>query len=124
EIICDVQFLYVTKIDHVIWKFNVYSILLDRKFENHVTTHTECRLGEWYYNHGVIKYHEIPGFRSVEQPHKTVHKAGVAAIKLYQNSDLEGLGRELELMETASNEVIHHIDTICNCLMEKTSQSI
>ncbi|EEQ4686270.1 hypothetical protein GPF42_005065 [Escherichia coli] len=124
EIICDVQFLYVTKIDHVIWKFNVYSILLDRKFENHVTTHTECRLGEWYYNHGAMKYHEIPGFRSVEQPHKTVHNAGSAAIKTYQNNDLEGLERELELMETASNEVIHYIDTICNCLMEKTSQLI
>lgn len=48
EHISDKIFASLAKIDHVIYKHNVYALIFgeENNFKN--TSHTECRLGKWY----------------------------------------------------------------------------
>jgi len=42
-------FLAVVKLDHVIWKSDVYDRLMNGHAGESLVDHTQCRLGRWYY---------------------------------------------------------------------------
>lgn len=57
-------FIQTTKLDHVVWKADVYSVIFktSSKSVDDFTRHTDCRLGEWYYQGDGQKYKSAFGF--------------------------------------------------------------
>ena len=74
------SFVEVAKVDHLVFKFRIYLGLfgLEDVQPEKVSTHTDCRLGQWYYDgEGKASFSKVPGFREIEHPHVDVHKMGV-----------------------------------------------
>ncbi|HCM63181.1 MAG TPA: chemotaxis protein [Morganella sp. (in: Bacteria)] len=106
------QFLNTVKLDHVIWKGDIYSRLLDENADLLVNDHTQCRLGKWYYADEGQKFISHDAYRRLERPHKTVHLSGRKALE----ARAQGCRRDEEMylgeMESASRSVIQHIDNL------------
>ncbi|WP_137222379.1 methyl-accepting chemotaxis protein [Shewanella sp. MEBiC00475] len=105
-------FLTTVKLDHSVWKSDVYRILASKDLNARVNSHAECRLGEWYYQGEGQQFASLSSFKAIEHPHKTVHSAGKAAVTAMQSGDEHAISTQLELMEDASISVVHAIDNL------------
>ncbi|ENA4398148.1 TPA: hypothetical protein J1W37_004469 [Escherichia coli] len=123
DVICDVQFLNVVKIDHSIWKFSVYKTILNKNIDNQITPHNLCRLGKWFYNNKNEKYKNIHSFFDIEKPHEELHKAGSSAIDEFRMGNIENMIQDLDNMEKFSNEVINHINIMSHHLIDEYSKT-
>ncbi len=105
-------FLTTVKLDHSVWKSQVYSILANRNHSASVNSHTECRLGKWYYHGEGQQFASLSSFKAIEQPHKAVHSAGKAAVVAMQSGHEAEMLTHLETMENASISVVRAIDKL------------
>jgi len=107
------SFLNTVKLDHAVWKNNIYSLIEQGDFSTGANCHTECRLGKWYYEgYGGRKYAGLNSFRALEEPHRRVHDSGRAALTAGRQGDWSAMARHLEQMETASLNVVRCIDSL------------
>lgn len=109
------SFIEVAKVDHLIFKFEVYKIFMgiSNIQASDYASHTGCRLGKWYYEgEGKECFSRLSGYKEVEQPHISVHRHGREAIELFYAGDLEQAADALEKMESASMQVLQELDRI------------
>ncbi len=107
------SFLNTVKLDHAVWKNQIYALIEKGDFATGANCHTECRLGKWYYEgYGARKYAGLSSFKALEEPHRRVHEAGRAALSAGRQGDLKVMTRHLEQMETASLNVVRCIDNL------------
>lgn len=111
------SFVELAKVDHLIYKFEVYRVLLglsDKKADDFVS-HTACRLGKWYYEgEGRECYSRLPGYREVENPHMLVHKHGAEAVRSYRQGRRDAAVQSLVQMETASMDVLKYLEQMAH----------
>ncbi|MBS4097892.1 MAG: CZB domain-containing protein [Sulfuricella sp.] len=103
------SFIEVTKIDHLVYKFEVYRIFmcLSQKNVNDFADHTHCRLGKWYYEgEGRACFSKLPGFREMEGAHKLFHDSGMDAVRGFRGGEYEQGYAAIGQMEKASEEVL------------------
>lgn len=106
-------FLNTVKLDHAVWKNNVYSLIEKQQFSSQVNAHTECRLGNWYFNgYGASHYSHLQSFKDLDRPHKQVHECGRSALQAGAAGDTKNMLKYLQCMEDASLEVIRCIDRL------------
>jgi hypothetical protein len=109
------SFVEVTKIDHILFKFEIYKVLLglsDRTPDS-FAAHTDCRLGKWYFSgEGKDCYSKLDGYREMDAPHKAVHENGRAAMEAMRNGNTELALDMLGRTEEASMEVLKSLDQI------------
>lgn len=106
-------FLDTIKLDHVVWKLNIYEQIAKGNFEAPVNKHTECRLGKWYFKGiGSKEFKNFPSFKALDTPHRTVHDSGRQAMENGANSDFEAVLAKLQSMEKASQEVISYAEQL------------
>lgn len=110
------QFLNTVKLDHVIWKFQVYQLLYQQKTDYHLSTCTECRLGKWYYEGEGRTFCHIAAFAALEAPHKAVHVSGKEALDAFFAGDLIKMHAALKTMEEASQRVALLIDQLADSI--------
>lgn len=101
-------------VDHLLWVWRVYNMILGHeKIEvSAVNTHTECRLGQWYYN---VKNSAIKGnktFMDIEQPHSELHKYAKEAIKAYSEKNIALSEELLSKMTSCSKQIISSLNEI------------
>ncbi|EPW8573126.1 methyl-accepting chemotaxis protein [Morganella morganii] len=106
------QFLNTVKLDHVIWKGDIYRRLLDGNADLSVNDHTQCRLGKWYYADEGQRFIGHDAYRKLERPHRLVHLSGRLALEARAQGSLQDEERHLSAMEDASREVIENIDDL------------
>ncbi|EIC0518921.1 CZB domain-containing protein [Salmonella enterica subsp. enterica serovar Chester] len=106
------QFLNTVKLDHVIWKAEVYRLILHCDMETGVSDHTGCRLGKWYYSDTGRQFAHLPGFIQLEAPHAEVHRSGREALIAFREGDTTRLEKSLAAMELASTRVFRRIDDL------------
>jgi len=107
------SFVEVLKVDHLVFKFNIYMGLFGLKEmkSDNIASHAACRLGKWYYESEERKsFSALPGFRELEKPHTEVHKFGIAATRAKENGDLDEVLRQVKAMEEASYQVVACLD--------------
>ncbi|MCX7628020.1 MAG: methyl-accepting chemotaxis protein [Methylophilaceae bacterium] len=107
------SFCELAKVDHLIFKFEVYRVVfgLSQKAVSEFASHTQCRLGKWYYEgEGLACFSHLPGYREIEQPHKLVHQGAIAALTAHQNGDVDGMLSGIEQMEQASLQVLSNLE--------------
>ncbi len=78
------DYLYTTliKVDHIIFKHNVYSTLLEgnTKALANFGDHTTCRLGKWYMSKGKEMFGHVPSYKAIQTPHANVHTSALQAL--------------------------------------------
>lgn len=112
------SFCELAKIDHLIFKFEVYKILfnLSHKSANEFSEHTQCRLGKWYYQgEGYTSFSKLPGYRDIERPHIKVHQSAFQALDAYSEKDTHRMLTEVGNMEDASLEVLINLEKMASC---------
>ena len=113
------SFLDTVKLDHAVWKNDIYNRIDKGQYDGEVNLHTECRLGKWYYQgDGKQLYQNSTLFRAIEAPHRTVHESGREAINAAKAGQTEKMIKCLDAMEKASLEVVRCIEG----LMEEVKQ--
>lgn len=118
-------FVSLAKIDHVIYKNNVYAFLFGQQSTFTAVDHHGCRLGKWY-DTGVGKeqFGHLPSYRNLEGPHGTVHSEANALIKQCQEGSTVTCSRHeiegrVKKIEEASVNVGKALDQIVG---EKTEE--
>jgi len=115
-------FSNLAKIDHVIYKNNVYAFLFGQESDFKPIDHHSCRLGKWY-DTGVGKeqFGNLKSYSRLERPHGIVHTQANALIAdcgdgkhLCSRTQIEQRIREIE---NASTEVFAALDIL---VAEKT----
>lgn len=114
------SFLNTVKLDHAVWKNDVYDRIEKKSFAETVNLHTECRLGKWYYEgYGAKQYKSSSSFQAIERPHKAVHDSGRSALAAAQAGNIEEMLTHLDIMESASIDVVVKIDELLQDIQNK-----
>ena len=117
EYISDKIFSSLAKIDHVIYKNNVYALLFGEENEFKKSDHKSCRLGKWY-NEGIGReeFSETPSYPKLDAYHAAVHTnankiveecAGDKAI-----CSKEEIERMVNEIEESSLKVFEYLDAM------------
>ncbi|MFN2340371.1 MAG: methyl-accepting chemotaxis protein [Halanaerobium sp.] len=73
------------EIDHHLWLISLYEMFLDDNVPE-LGDHTECNLGQWYYDITPEDYFREP-YEAMEEPHTHLHSDGQEVVKLYTAGD-------------------------------------
>ena len=109
------SFVEVTKIDHILYKFEIYKVFMgisDRNADS-FAPHTACRLGKWYFEgEGKDCFSKLDGYAAVANPHQSFHQNGREAVTAFRNGEalrgIELVGK----LEADSMEVLAALERI------------
>ena len=109
-------FIQTVKLDHIVWKNEVYSVLhgVSNKPVNEFSDHKSCRLGKWYDSKGREQFTNNAVFNDIQEPHKNVHAFGVQALQLFAQNKKDEAASTLVKMEEASHNVMGKLDELAN----------
>ncbi len=115
-------FSNLAKIDHVIFKNNVYAFLFGQENNFKAVDHHNCRLGKWYETGvGKEQFGHLKSYGLLEKPHAAVHSQANALIadcgegkKLCSRTQIE---QRIKTIEEASHGVFDALDIL---VAEKT----
>ncbi|MCD4757620.1 MAG: CZB domain-containing protein [Arcobacteraceae bacterium] len=124
EAISNKIFVNLAKLDHVIYKNNLYQLLFGESNNFKPTEHTMCRLGKWYDTGlGKSEFGTTRSYSSLNVPHKTVHEEANALAKECAGSSVVCskaiIEDKISKIEIASQEVFEVLD---HMLEEKNDQ--
>ncbi len=107
-------FIESVKLDHVLYKLAIYQVLAGQsdKSPDDFASHHHCRLGKWYFEGDGRQLAGSPAYRQLDEPHATVHEAGVRALRAREAGDTEACLVALGEMEDASDQVIALLDQL------------
>jgi len=108
------SFIETVKMDHVVWKNEVYRRWFNREGANgEVADHHQCRLGQWYYQgDGAKHFMHMPSYASLKDPHVGVHKGGLDALEYMQAGDLDRSIAALKSMEEMSDQTLRLLEQL------------
>ncbi len=115
EYISDKIFTSLAKVDHVIYKHNVYAMLFGEKNDFTEATHHNCRLGDWYERgKGKEEYATTSSYKKLEAPHAIVHtQANKLATECTGDKAIcskDTIEKMVDDIENASKEVFAILD--------------
>lgn len=108
-------FANLAKIDHIIYKNNLYNSVLEGTEGFTCVSHNDCRLGNWY-NTGKGKetFSDTGGYKDLLHPHKVVHDEAntlfTRCIENFQDCTFDEIRNRIEKIEHASQEVFASLD--------------
>ncbi|MBD3824075.1 MAG: CZB domain-containing protein [Epsilonproteobacteria bacterium] len=107
----DSLFMVLVKIDHILFKSNVYSTILSSKRDAQFADHRSCRLGKWYLNEGKERFGNAPHYKEIDAPHERVHHFALQNIEYAKRGEAMDPRFEKEIIENFT-------------LMEKESEKL
>jgi len=115
EAISNKIFINLAKLDHVIYKNNLYQLLFGDSNSFKASSHHECRLGKWYDSGlGKVEFSQTKSYSSLNKPHSTVHtEANLLAEECSGNSIVCSkavIEEKINLIEDASEDVFRVLD--------------
>ncbi|MGB5868279.1 MAG: methyl-accepting chemotaxis protein [Arcobacteraceae bacterium] len=117
ESISNKIFVNLAKLDHVVYKNNLYQLLFGDNNTFKPSEHTACRLGKWYDSGlGKSEFGETRSYASLNKPHATVHReANILAKECSGHSVVCSkavIEEKVKLIEDASQEVFRILDAM------------
>ena len=67
------MFTTLVKVDHIIFKSNAYSTILESDPTKTFADHKNCRMGKWYGTIGKERFGKTQAFAQMDAPHAAVH---------------------------------------------------
>lgn len=114
-------FATLVKVDHIIFKHNVYSTIINENTEKAatLTDHHGCRMGKWYYEgDGKKLFSHTPAYKKMEAPHAAVHVAALDTVSCVARRDCLALKnkdmvvKNVTAMEESSQVLFKLLDTM------------
>ncbi|CAM3821037.1 methyl-accepting chemotaxis protein [Arcobacter cloacae] len=117
ESISNKIFINLAKLDHVIYKNNVYQLIFGGDHNFKAVDHHNCRLGKWYDTGlGKEQFSFVPSYKGLEKHHHIVHhEANILAKECSGHSvscSKQLIEDKIELVEQASEQVFIYLDRI------------
>ena len=82
DYLSDKIFSSLAKIDHVIYKNNVYGVLFGEENDFEAVSHHNCRLGQWYEKGlGFEEYKDTKAYAKLDSPHALIHNVANRLVK-------------------------------------------
>jgi len=78
-------FTTLVKVDHILFKSNAYSAILNEDKERDFPDHNNCRMGQWYHGLGAKRFGHTRAFKDMETPHSVVHDMVFKNMEFVQN---------------------------------------
>jgi methyl-accepting chemotaxis protein len=75
------------EIDHHLWMISLYDMMIGGPAPE-LGDHTECNLGQWYYNITPEDYFSEP-YQAMEEPHTHLHRHGQEVVALFTDGEEE-----------------------------------
>ncbi|MEO4054884.1 globin-coupled sensor protein [Solibacillus sp. CAU 1738] len=110
-----IALLQLSKADHILWKWRVYNMFLglEQLQPNDVSSHTECRLGKWYFAEKTIaRFGTHPSYLELDRNHEQVHTSAKYAVEAYNRGDIPTAEKHLKDIEAASEQVLRYINDL------------
>ncbi len=110
-------FLSLVKIDHIIFKENIYAALIEKKESFQILSEKECRFGKWYEGEGKKDFGNAPSYTKVVTPHRTIHEKAKENITYIIAEDRridksKEIVENFKQMEVASLELFDILDEL------------
>jgi len=80
------------------------------------TDHLHCQFGQWYANHGALRYGNLPAFSAIGEQHVLAHQLEATIIKLCQAGQLESARTVCTELEATMNSIIETADSLVKSL--------
>ncbi|GEM02059.1 methyl-accepting chemotaxis protein [Halolactibacillus halophilus] len=99
--------------DHLIWKWDVYNMILGYVTldEAQVGTEKDCRLGQWLNTlPQTERFEQLK--QAIHAPHKRIHDQAQAAINSYKNNRIHDAEESLKQIDQDSRAVVDYIKDI------------
>jgi hypothetical protein len=117
ESISNKIFINLAKLDHVIYKNNLYQLIFGNDNNFKAVDHHNCRLGKWYDTGlGKEEFSFVPSYKGLEKYHHTVHhQANLLAKECSGHSvscSKQLIEDKIQLVEDASEYVFIYLDKI------------
>ena len=108
--------LQTAKADHVTWKIRLTAMAMggDTIPDEELKDHTQCRLGQWYYNKGAANFKNNEAFKKMEHPHARVHEIGKEIALLALQGQTDAASQKIVEMEGFSKQLFEHIHDLLN----------
>jgi len=110
-------FTILAKIDHVVYKTNAYSAVLNEKQDIAFSDHETCRLGKWYQEPTTQqRFGSTKSYPMLHEPHKAVHHAVLENMQLlkngYTSETISHFINNFKKMEDASTSLFTLLDSM------------
>ena len=110
-------FISLAKLDHVIYKNNLYQLLFGESNNFNPTAHTNCRLGKWYETGlGKKEFGNVKSYNSLNNPHQIVHDEANSLAKECAGNAVTCSKAKIEAkitnIESASQDVFKILDSM------------
>ena len=117
ENISNTIFINLAKLDHVIYKNNLYKLIFGSPNDFNPVDHHNCRLGKWYDTGlGREEFSFVPSYKHLEKYHKIVHDEANLLAKQCSGNEVacskKLIEEKIEHVENASRGVFTYLDKI------------
>ncbi|WP_416232490.1 CZB domain-containing protein [Helicobacter sp. MIT 21-1697] len=107
-------FCVLAKLDHVVYKNNLYSYIFGLSDSFNCVDHHNCRLGKWYYEgDGKTTFANTQGYKALESYHAGVHTEAISLAQTFadtaQSCPKSFIDSKIVAMEENSNGVMDSI---------------
>ncbi|WP_416385461.1 CZB domain-containing protein [Sulfurimonas sp.] len=110
------MFTTLVKVDHILFKSNAYSAVLNTETNKVFVDHKSCRMGKWYLGAGQERFGHTKAFEGMDAPHAKVHEAVfknlpyVEGKNVLKHDNPDKIYLNLSAMEEASSELFIKLD--------------
>ena len=105
-----------SKIDHIILKSNACSNVIHNWVEDEFDDHHSCRFAAWYEGEAKEYFGHLAGYRTLLEPHKTVHDMILKNIgfayegQAFERKNVPVIISNFEKMEQARSTLFENLD--------------
>ncbi len=121
-------FIVLAKIDHIIFKANAYTAMINNDGTVEFADHQNCRLGKWYLTNGKSIFSRTQSYPKLELPHSKVHSMVHKNMQYIRTSDgrleyEDNIIENYQTMEEASTELFNLLDAMRDEMQQHKEQS-
>jgi len=108
-------FTTLVKVDHILFKSNAYSAILNEE-DKEFPDHHQCRMGQWYTREGRERFSHTRAYNEMDKPHAKVHNAVFKNLEFVKkHTVIHGenpkiIANNFIEMEAASTELFDKLD--------------
>jgi methyl-accepting chemotaxis protein len=116
--IARMAFLSARKLDHIIFKSNVYQCITREKCVFEFKDYKNCAFGKWYYSTGMSELGTLPAFREMEQYHIEFHNSA------YIPYSIAAEGKDIIEHEAEIISAFERAEDVSHKLFDKIDETI
>jgi methyl-accepting chemotaxis protein len=109
-------FTSLVKVDHILFKSNACSAILNEDISKEFPDHKHCRMGQWYQGIGKERFGGTTAFKKMDAPHATVHNSVAKNLVFVKEKSVLNedhpkiIVQNFKTMEDASQELFKDLD--------------